>query len=125
MIHLALQKRAVLVHLLADLAIGVVQRRLQEGYPISLSQGLPRFVVAPDLGSPGMTAATRFHLSTGRQRRRALGNSLARRERPAPPCRVREWGDQPARGISKSAALPRFIGPRDVAGTGAMTRFAG
>src|SRR5262249_1155098 len=117
-------ERPVLVHFIADLAISIVQGCLQEGDAIGLGLGLPRLIVAPDLRPPGMTAATRFHLGARREWCRALGNGLARRERPA-PCRDCEWGDQPRGGIRHGVALLRVAGPRHVTRTRTVTCLTG
>ena len=120
-VHRALEERAVLVDLVADLAVGVVARALEEAHAIRLLQRLTRQEVAPDRSAARVTSTTRFHLGARRQRHGAPGDGLTRCERPAVAGRVLEGDDEPAQGIGARDALAR---PRDVAGAGAVTGLA-
>ena len=82
LIHLALQERPILVHLIADLAVSVVERFIQERHAIALLQGLTGLVIAPDLRTSSMTAPAGLHLGAGRRRLRASCNGFSRRKCP-------------------------------------------
>src|SRR4029453_12666168 len=82
LIHLTLQERPILVHLIADLTVSVVERFVQECYMIALLQGLAGLVIAPNLRTSSMTAPAGLHLGAGRRRLRASCNRFSRRKCP-------------------------------------------
>src|SRR6185295_2842830 len=74
--HLGLPKRAVLVHLVADLAIGVVEAILQERHAMRVSERLAVWVVLGELAAARV--APPAHLDLARRSRRRAPDRIAR-----------------------------------------------
>ena len=83
LVHLALHKRAVFVDFVANLAVGVVQRRLRQGQTMSVQQ-VRAIVVIPQRPTARVTAAAAVYLRVGLQWRGAPRNMSACRESPLP-----------------------------------------
>ena len=66
-VHLALQKRPVLIHLTLDLAIGIIEALLQQRRTMSIHERSAVHIAVVEEAAPGMAAGTRFDLETRRE----------------------------------------------------------
>jgi len=72
-VHLTLQKRPVLIHLVLDLAIGIIEALLQQCGAMGIHEWSARYVAVVEDATPGMAAGTRFDLETRREGCGAFG----------------------------------------------------
>jgi len=72
-VHLALQKRPVLIHFILDLAIGIIEALLQQRGTMGIHEWSARYVAVVEDAAPGMAAGTRFDLETCREGCGAFG----------------------------------------------------
>src|ERR1043166_1917062 len=72
-VHLALQKRPVLIHLILDLAIGIIEALLQQRRTMGIHKRSARYVAIVENAAPGVAAGTRFDLETRREGCDAFG----------------------------------------------------
>src|SRR5262244_2696602 len=72
-VHLALQKRPVLIHLILDLAISIIEALLQQRGTMGIHERSARHVAVVEDAAPGMAAGTRFDLETCREGCGAFG----------------------------------------------------
>ena len=81
-VHPALQERAVVEDLAVDLAVGVVEARVEQRGPVAVEQRLADRVPVAERRAAGMAGRADLRLGAGRQRRHALGDARALRELP-------------------------------------------
>src|SRR5215813_9332229 len=72
-VHLALQKRPVLIHLILDLAISIIEALLQQRGTMGIHEWSARYVAVVEDAAPGMAAGARFDLETRREGCGAFG----------------------------------------------------
>ena len=82
LLHLALDKGAVDVDLVINLAIGVVKRRFQQAQPVCVQQGSSEMVIVTQAAATGMTARAAVDMCVSAQWRLAAGDRFSLGKQP-------------------------------------------
>ena len=140
MVHAALDEGAEDKDLVLDLAVREIEVRLQQGQPKALVQGLAGFDLVPDAAAPGMAAGAGLGLEVGSPGWLATGFASLGGKLPGAAIAILQVHQQPPGRIIRRGGNGRLIracptrrrrpsggglGPRQMAGTGAMAGLAG
>ena len=121
-VHPALQERAVDEHLAVDLAVSVVQRRVEQRGAVAVEQRLADRVPVAEWRAAGMTGSAHLGFGACGQRRHALGDALTVEELPLALATImQEHREAPCRVGGVGTGLR----PGDMAGARAVAGFAG
>src|SRR5262252_7752788 len=123
-IHPALDERSPLVDLVANLAVGVVQARVEPREPVRVLQRLAGGDLVGDPGRAGVANGARHNLARRLAWHAALRVAGGWRRRPRRALALVECDDESVAAARVRLAALLRLRPRDVIGAGAVAGFA-
>ncbi len=123
--HLALEKRAVLVHLVPDLPIGVVEAILENRHPVGVAQRPAVHVLVRELAAPRVASSAHLDLAPCAARRRSLRIARLCADRPRDPLAFVQRDAEPLRPAVEPLPVALLPCPRNVGRTRSMAGLTG